>query len=143
MTYFEWSDAIEVGHAEIDAQHQRLLQLGEAIVESLTDPNQHKPSAAPLRALIDYVQEHFAYEEGLMRSADYPGMDQHVKHHASLLKELRTYFFRVQRGDHSNPVGLISFLWNWIVLHIDSADRELVVWLTSRDRDGSSSASVR
>ena len=143
MTYFEWSGAIEIGHAEIDAQHKRLLELGEAVVESLTPPKGHTPSAEPLGALIDYAQEHFAYEEGLMRSADYPRADQHAKHHASLLTELRTYFFRVQRGDHSNPVGLVSFLWNWIVLHIDSADRELVAWLKSGDSDDISSPNVR
>lgn len=143
MTYFEWTSAIEIGHAEIDTQHKRLLELGEAVVEPLTNLNEPRHSAAPLQALIDYAQEHFAYEEGLMRLAGYPEADQHAKQHASLLKELRTYCSRVQRGHHSNPVGLISFLWNWFVLHIDSSDRELAVWLRSRDQDGNSSARAR
>ena len=143
MTYFEWTGAIEIGHAELDAQHKRLLELGEAVVASLIDPIERRPDAAPLRSLIDYAEEHFAYEEDLMRSADFPQADQHAKHHASLITELRTYFSRLQRGEHSNPVGLISFLWNWIALHIDSADRELVGWLKSREHDTGSAAETR
>ena len=133
MTYFEWNSAIEIGHAEIDEQHKRLLLLGQAAVELLSA--EHKPDATQLQALIDFAQEHFAFEEGLMRSAGYPGADQHAKYHSSLLTELRTYCFKVQRGIHTNPVGRF-FLWNWIVPHIDSADRDLVVWLKSHEPDG-------
>lgn len=60
----------------------------------------------------------------------------HAKYHASLLTELTTYCQKVQHGGHSNPVGLISFLWNWLVLHIDSADRELVLWLRAKESGG-------
>ena len=136
MTYFEWTSAIEIGHTEIDEQHKRLLLLGEAVVEPLMNSTEHKPAAAQLQALIDFAQEHFAFEEGLMRAAGYPGGDEHAKYHASLLEELRTYCVKVRRGGHTNPVGLISFLWHWIILHIGSEDRDLVVWLKSQEPDG-------
>jgi hemerythrin-like metal-binding protein len=136
VTYFEWSSAIEIGHTEIDAQHKRLLLLGEAVVEPLMNSTEHKPAAAQLQALIDFAQEHFAFEEGLMRSAGYPEAERHAEYHASLLEEFRTYRDKVQRGQKTNPVGLMSFLWSWLNLHIDSADRELVLWLKSHDRNG-------
>ena len=134
MTYFEWNSAIEIGHAEIDEQHKRLLLLGQAAVELLSA--EHKPDATQLQALIDFAQEHFAFEEGLMRSAGYPDAEWHAKFHASLLAELSAYCRKVQQGEIINAVGLISFLWNWLNLHIDSVDRELVVWLKSHDPDG-------
>lgn len=68
-----------------------------------------------------------------MRSAGYPEADLHAKYHASLLTELKAYCVKVQQGQNTNPAGLISFLWNWPVLHIDSADRQLVVWMKSRE----------
>ncbi len=136
MAYFEWTSDIETGHLEIDEQHKRLLLLAEAVVEPLINSAEHRPGAARLQALIDFTQEHFAFEEALMRSAGYPAVEQHAKYHASLLKELSTYCFKVQRGENTNPVGLIAFLWNWLTLHINSADRELVAWLKSRDHDG-------
>ncbi|MBI4291217.1 MAG: hemerythrin family protein [Betaproteobacteria bacterium] len=134
MTDLDWSSAIEIGHAEIDAQHRRLLLLCEAVVESLIKSAKREPHSAQLQSLIDFTQEHFAFEEGLMRSAGYPRLDQHAKNHASLLRELRTYCYKVQQGQDINPVGLISFVW--FTLHIESADRELVVWLRSQQADG-------
>ena len=133
---FEWNSDIETGHMEMDDEHKRLLLLCEAVVEPLTNSPEHKPDAAPLRALIDFAQVHFTFEEGLMRSAGYPGADQHARYHASLLAELRTYCFQVQRNLHPNPVGLICFLRNWVILDIDSADRKLVDWLRSHESDG-------
>ena len=136
MAYFEWTSAMEIGHAEIDAQHRQLVLLGEAVVEPLLESAGHKSGLAQLQALIDFTQGHFAFEEGLMRCAGYPDAERHAKYHASLLTELRTYCAKTLWGESTYPGGLISFLWNWLVLHIDSADRELAVWLRSRDPDG-------
>ena len=135
VIYFKWTSDMEIGHPEIDEQHTKLFMLGEAVVESLTNADEKKLTVAQLQAFIVFAQEHFKFEEGLMRSAGYPGADQHAKYHSSLLTELRTYCFKAQRGLHTNPVGRF-FLWNWIVPHIDSADRDLVVWLKSHEPDG-------
>lgn len=133
MAYFEWRPEIAVGHPLIDEQHRKLLLLGEAVVGPLLDTAEHRPGAEQLRALIDFASEHFAFEESLMRSAGYPDADRHAKYHASLLTELKEYCVKVQQGENTNPAGMISFLWDWLVLHIDSADRQLAVWLKSRE----------
>jgi hemerythrin-like metal-binding protein len=136
VAYFEWTSGIELGHTEIDEQHKRLLLLGEDLVEPLTNSAARKPSATRLQALIDFAQEHFAFEEGLMRSTGYPGAGEHAGCHTMLLVDLRNYCFRVERGLHTDPFGVISFLWHWIVLHIGSEDRDLVIWLKSHEPDG-------
>ena len=133
MAYFEWRSEIELGHPLIDAQHRKLLSLGEAVVEPLINSKEHQPGATQLQALIDFAQEHFAFEESLMRTAGYPENELHAKFHTSLLAELNAYCAKVQQGQNTNPAGLISFLWNWLVLHIDSADRQLVAWVKSRE----------
>ena len=137
MAYFEWTDAIELGHPLIDAQHKRLLELAEAVVDPLMNSKAHQAGAAEMQSLLKYGQQHFAMEEELMRAAGYPGSAVHSNQHASLQKELETYCARVKYGQNTNPAGLIAFLWNWLVLHIDSADRNLVVWLRSRESGGS------
>ena len=131
MAYFEWTSDIETGHPEIDEQHKRLLLLGQAAVELLSA--EHKPDATQLQALIDFAQEHFAFEEGLMRSAGYPEAEQHARDHASLLTELLVHCNKVHWGQNTDSVSLTNFLWNWLILHIDIADRELVVWLKTHE----------
>jgi hemerythrin len=129
---FQWTDTHELGHAEIDRQHMQMFLLTEAVIESLVEYGfkRVEVGVTQLQTLIDFTEEHFAFEEDLMRSASFPGAEWHGKYHASLLVELRTYCGKVQRGQIVNAVGLISFLWNWLRLHIDSEDRELVVWLS-------------
>ena len=131
MTYFEWTDGIALGHTEIDEQHKRLLLLGADLVEPLISSAAPKPIATRLHALIDFAQGHFAFEEGLMRAKGYPGADEHAIFHTSLLADLRKHCFRLERGLPTDTVGLISFLWHWITLHIVSEDRVLVNWLNS------------
>ena len=136
MAYFEWTNTLAIGHAQIDKQHEQLLRLCGAVIEPLIKSAELKPDSAQLQTLIDFAQEHFAFEEGLMRSAGYPHAARHAKDHASLLEELRTYRDKQQQDENTNPVGLISYLWGWLNLHIDSADRDLVVWLKSNTADG-------
>jgi hemerythrin len=135
MTYFEWTSTNELGHSQIDEQHKRLLLLCAAVIGPLINSGELEPGTAQLQALIDFAQEHFAFEEDLMSSAGYPEAERHAKYHASLLEEFRTYCYNVQLGQNTNPDGMISFFWDWLVLHIDSADRELVAWLRLVDPD--------
>jgi hemerythrin len=135
VTYFEWTNAIELGHTQIDEQHKQLLLLGKAaVVNTLMKFAEHKPpDQDQLQELIDYTQEHFLYEEDLMRTTGYPRVNEHTESHATLLVELRAFCHRVQRDLHINPVGLVTPLWKWLAEHIDAEDRELVVWLKSHD----------
>lgn len=133
MTDLDWPSSILLAHAEIDAQHKRMLLLAEAAVESLANSAGHEPGAAQLQALIAFAEEHFAIEESVMRSTGYPEAERHAKSHASLLNELRAYCGRLQQGRNTVPVGLSDFLW--FTQHIEEADRELVAWLKSRESD--------
>ena len=139
MVYFEWNSQIELGHSLLDEQHKRLFSLGEAIAETLADSADHQPVVSALLALIDFVRHHFATEEGLMRASNYPGVDAHARLHTFLLAELDEYCRKVQRDRVANltVTGLVAFLLNWLVVHIDSTDRELVDWLRSRELHGS------
>lgn len=132
MNNLVWTDAHELGHAEIDGQHKQMFMLAGAVVESLVThtSNKVRVGAVQLQTLFEFTEEHFAFEDGLMRSARYPGAEWHEKYHASLLHELKTYCRKVQRGQFINAVGLVSFFSAWLNLHIDSVDRELVVWLS-------------
>jgi hemerythrin len=131
---FDWPGGHELGHADIDAQHGRMFLLAQRLVDSLIEKggNEVEVDAQRLQALIDFTEEHFAFEEGLMRSSGYPGTAWHAKYHASLLLELRTFFRRVHGGQIYNAVVLVKYLRDWLHQHIDTVDRELVVWLSDR-----------
>jgi len=130
VAYFEWNSQFELGYPLLDEQHKRLFSLSEAVAQTLADSAERR-SAAALQALIDFSREHFAAEEGLMRASNYPGADAHARLHTSLLTELDEYCLKVQRDWNANltVTGLVAFLWHWLIVHINSTDRELVGWL--------------
>jgi hemerythrin len=139
--FFEWNSHVELGHPLIDEQHRRLFSLSEAVAQSLAGSPAHRPTEAALRALIDFVREHFATEEGLMRGAGFPETAEHARLHDLLLAELDAYCRKVRQEDNAGLTltGLVAFLWHWLVMHINVADRELVEWLRAREgqREGS------
>jgi len=108
-------------------QHKQLFLLGEVVVKSLINSGDQKLAAAQLQAFIVLAQGNFKYQEVLMRSAGYPDSERHAKYHASLLTELIGHCDRMHWGRNGDRVGLSNFLWNWLILHIDLADREVVV----------------
>ena len=131
MAYFDWNSQVELGYPLLDEQHKRLFSLSEAVAQTLADSAEQRSAAAALLVLIDFAREHFATEEGLMLASSYPDADAHAGAHRSLLAELDDYYSKVQRDRHANltVTGLVAFLWHWLIVHINSADRELVVWL--------------
>ena len=86
----------------LTSQRERLLLLCTTAIEPLTNSAALEPDAAQLQALIDFAKEHFAFEESLMSSADYPKAEWHAKCRASLLEEFRTYWREVPWGQNIN-----------------------------------------
>ena len=130
---FDWTEVVKLGNAELDEQHERMFLLADALVESLVysgADNVGRDPSRNLQALIDFSYEHFRFEEDLMRSAGYPGTEQHANEHSELLVEIAKHRYEFQLG-HPNVAHVMGYMRNWINRHIDAADRELVVWLRS------------
>jgi len=133
MVYFEWNSQVELGHPLLDEQHKRLFSLSEAVAQTLTNSAELRLVAEALQDLIDFARVHFTAEERLMRDSNYPNTEAHSKFHTLLLAELDEYWLKVQQeGNASLTVtALVAFLWHWLILHIDSEDREVVSWVQS------------
>ncbi len=133
MAYFEWNSQVELGNPILDAHHKRLFALSEAVARSLTETTELRHLAGALQELIEFTREHFTAEERIMRQANYPNTEVHSEFHTLLLAELEQYWLKIQQEGNANltVTGLVAFLWHWLILHIDSADREVVKWLAT------------
>ena len=131
---FQWTNVFELGHQEIDRQHQQLFGLGKAVIEPPNDGGEHKSSSERLLEMTDFAKQHFAFEESLMRANAFPDADRHAHMHKALMEDLSRYCAAV----HWNwswddiPDELTDFLWRWLALHIDSSDRDFIAWLKTR-----------
>ncbi len=120
----EWKDSYEVGHHEIDAQHQVLYELANKFLNA----SDKISSANSGMSLYKYTRGHFKYEENLMKKLGYPEMEMHIAQHTDLISLLNEVAENV--ADESLSMqDLEAFLSAWLIDHISSSDTKLAFYV--------------
>ncbi len=124
-----WSAAHEVGIAVIDKQHRKLAGRLNDLSAALRRGDNAAAISDMLASALSYTQHHFATEERLMDEHGFANAAAHRAIHAHLLDDLRNF----SAGCDKRSLSLTArFLLEWLLRHIDSADRELATVLRSR-----------
>ena len=121
----EWKDSYKLGDAEIDAQHQQLFALANAILEA------QGKAALTLCAmqLYKHTREHFELEESTMRRLHVPSLNAHIEWHNNMITRLNAISQSIQR-DTLREQDLIDVMTDWAQTHILVQDAELAQFLT-------------
>lgn len=126
-----WSDALASGYAEIDRQHQRLIELGNQLNAAIRSGHGREIVGTVLEELIDYTAKHFQFEERLMEQHRFPHLDDHRAKHSQLVKEVLAHKARFDAGD-TLTAEVMNFIRDWLVNHIMKTDRTLGKFLAER-----------
>ena len=118
-----WNVAHEVGVPELDEQHARLVELLNKLTDALRNGEAHE---AALQDVVRYTRFHFATEERLMRDQHYDGAAMHRDMHQRLLEELSGLCLD---GAGVSVSLIVRYLREWLLRHVDGADRDLAVAL--------------
>jgi len=125
---FKWRDTFKLDIPEIDAQHQKLFEMGSKLYEiiSLKDDCDHYDEIMQIiDELRDYTQYHFSYEEDLMRKKNYENYDTHKIEHDFFIKKLaRIDIEDVENDQDKVMLEMVTFLADWISSHILKTDRQ-------------------
>lgn len=114
-----------VGIEQVDREHRQLFAIVDQVEAALAGgPQAGVTLHEAVGALVDYTRTHFASEESLMASLGYPSLAAHRSLHTSLLRHVDDMKMRVDLGDESAILDLSRFLHDWLVGHIQSADRD-------------------
>jgi hemerythrin len=119
----EWTSALEVGIADIDAQHRelfaRLARVRDAAFSGETSEVERT-----IGFLVDYVGFHFQAEEHFMAAQRYPGIERHREEHVWLLRAVEEIAAdHASRGPSSDSVARLErFLADWLRNHIGVTD---------------------
>lgn len=117
----EWQDRYRLGDAETDAQHQTLFTLVNELLCATEKPHLMEAMAN----LFKHARDHFAHEEAVMRSMNYPGLQSHVEQHNTLLAKLGNASDLIANYSLT-MASLESFLEAWLINHMESLDAPLV-----------------
>lgn len=122
----QWKDSYLVGEAGIDAQHRHFFVLANAFLEASGKAAQ----TACAMAMYRHTREHFGHEEELMRRMAYPGLQEHVEWHNTMISRLNALSRDIQ-SETVNPQDLIDLAQDWALNHIPVHDALLIDFLAS------------
>ena len=117
----EWHESYSLGDSEIDAQHQTLFVLVNALLAA-TEKSHLSEAVANL---FKHTRDHFTHEEAIMQTMDYPGRQAHVEQHNNLLAKLSNASELIANYT-LNMANLESFLSAWLFNHLETLDAPLV-----------------
>jgi hemerythrin len=128
-----WTQDLELGVEEVDAQHRALYANVNRLLEAMAAGR-----SADLVSILDflgtYVHEHFRTEERIMRESTYPNLERHAALHRAFASDLgeRVDAYRARGATASLAVDLCAWLTDWLREHLRGEDAELGRWLRAR-----------
>ena len=135
-----WTEEYRIGVPEIDAQHQELFQRANRLMHAVSNADRQKDIAELLEFLSSYVILHFAAEEELMRTYDYPFFPTQKFQH----EKLKEYFGKIKEDlltaaeeDRFYTVFRFQLLIvDWLINHTIREDKHLGKFLQGKMASG-------
>lgn len=125
-----WQDDFLQGAALIDEQHRAVTATINSFHYFLNQGQDVETLMPTVNILISYLRFHMTTEEGILRAADYPNLEQYIESSHEAIKGLRE---GCQRAiDEQDPSRVLLFLKEWWRLHLEMHD-ELLPYITLSD----------
>ncbi|MFK5986291.1 MAG: bacteriohemerythrin [Pseudomonadota bacterium] len=132
MPLIAWSNELSVGIDSIDAQHQKLINMINALNDALADGSSQPMLQKIFDGLAIYTVKHFAYEENLFATHGYTESVAHKVEHKALLDKVLELKEKMQEGDFMIGIELMAFLKEWLTNHILKTDMAYAIELIAK-----------
>lgn len=127
---FVWEDGYKIGQEEMDAEHLILFALLNQLDVNINADRAGDCLDDVLNALGSYIDYHFAHEEALMRSWNYPGLETHSAVHREFIKELASLRAQVKGADALRAALKVrGFVLDWLLGHILETDVDYAAFI--------------
>ncbi|MCX5863815.1 MAG: hemerythrin family protein [Deltaproteobacteria bacterium] len=124
MGEFAWSAKYSIDNAQIDAEHQRLIELANDVATFAGSGEKLPRIKGAIIALYDYVKTHFQHEEEYMLQLGYLQYEEHKKLHEGIIAEMNAIM--KHSGNLDTLVYKFKRLMNaWVLEHILTEDSRI------------------
>lgn len=124
----QWDSAWNIGHSEIDSQHQRWVELFNELEGAFLSKNILDIAVVQqntFKAILDYTRFHFASEEKLMQEVAYPAAAGHWRLHKEFDAMVFNKYREFENGQLMLTSELLALIRNWLLRHIQVEDKKL------------------
>ena len=132
MDAMEESTELNFGIAEMDREHAGQLSLLNDLKAAVRSGADDSLIYAILNELVEHTNLHFLSEELAMRLHAYEAYESHLLEHERLLVEVQNLKRSLAAGTATDKHSLIEALRSWLVVHIQTADKTLAEYLSTR-----------
>ena len=133
MPLIQWEEAFSVGNEEIDAQHQKWIDIYNDAHDKMIavgKKDHRRIGSETLAQMLDYARQHFEFEEAWMSEINYPDRSAHKELHWDFLKQMEQIQAQFNQGNPMLNSELIKLIENWLLDHILKEDRKYAEFST-------------
>jgi len=134
MQHFKWTKAHAVYLPQVDAEHRNLFQMAEELHQAVRTGSEAARVQELVRPLVTALEEHFAHEERLMRSATCPDYSWHKQQHDTARKRAKEFVEELAAGDLEAAHRFLDFLARWFKDHCSLTDRMMGAHVRNYER---------
>ena len=128
----ELNDAYRVGIDSVDQEHQFLIGIYNDLVAKIDRGIAADTLDGVAKKLFDYADYHFASEERVMLSTDFPSIELHRRQHESFVRTLNDLVTERSENRGDDLRRLLVFVGTWIRGHILVTDKQLGEYVLAR-----------
>ena len=123
MAFIEWTEDLNLGIPEVDADHKVMISLINQLDAGIGDGEAYGTIGSILNTLVEYTALHFLREEMVMDACQYPNMERHIEKHGELNDRVIDIQCRYFDNRESVAVDeLLDFLKGWLTNHVLTED---------------------
>jgi hemerythrin-like metal-binding protein len=132
MESIPWSSELELGHAQIDSQHRRMVEIFNILHAAVRENRAGEAENRLLDELVGLAEENFRTEEWLMQAGSGSSAEQeerfcaHREAHEHLLHEISELRDELFARHATLNLKTLRFLKRWLFEHVKGADRHLL-----------------
>jgi hemerythrin len=116
----------------VNQEHAAFLRSLNKLHSAMIQGKEKSVTGPLLRELPASVRDHFATEESLMKSTNYPRLAEHRARHEEFTRQLNEFVTLLERGDRGLSILLLVSMREHISAHIQKDDQAYVPWLTEQ-----------
>lgn len=126
MTLIEWRKEFETGIADVDHEHQELVDLINQLHSKIENDDSSETVSTFLGEVFAKISAHFALEETIMRKHNYDEYAEHKADHESLLDDIRDIMDDFDAGHYADiKEQLAHAVRDWFIGHFKTKDARL------------------
>jgi len=131
MPLMEWHPRLSVNVKLFDDQHMKLLSMANELYDAMSEGKDNEVLGKILIGLTNYTATHFQDEERMMATHTYPDLVAHKLEHEKLAKQVMDLQQQYKDGQQILTFGVMIFLRDWLVQHIQCEDKKYGGYLNS------------